>query len=103
VDSALGDLDVSPPLPLECLNKGLPYPDGIKYYMIKDLSVRAKSVRTGRTDVELRGFPSSEVEAIKKQMGDRALHALRRFGFNGSLSDLITLCGYEDRGQRHRT
>jgi peptide/nickel transport system substrate-binding protein len=38
--------------------------------MIKDLSARAKSVRTGRTDVELRGFPPAEVEAIKKQMGD---------------------------------
>lgn len=51
--------------------EGLPYLDGIKYFMIKDLSARAKSVRTGRTDVELRGFPPAEVEAIKKQMGDR--------------------------------
>jgi peptide/nickel transport system substrate-binding protein len=51
--------------------KGLPYLDGIKYYMIKDLSARAKSVRTGRTDVELRGFPDSEVEAMKEQMGDK--------------------------------
>ena len=50
--------------------KELPYLDGIKYYMIKDLSARAKSVRTGRTDVELRGFPPAEVEAIQKQMGD---------------------------------
>lgn len=38
--------------------------------MIKDLSARAKSVRSGRTHVELRGFPPAEVEAIKKQMGD---------------------------------
>jgi peptide/nickel transport system substrate-binding protein len=53
--------------------KGLPYMDGIKYYMIKDLSARAKSVRTGRTDVELRGFPPAEVEAIKNQMGDRVV------------------------------
>ena len=51
--------------------KGLPYLDGIKYFMIKDLSASAKSVRTGRTDVELRGFPPAEVAAIKKQMGDR--------------------------------
>ncbi len=52
---------------------GLPYMDGIKYFMIKDLSAQAKSVRTGRTDVELRGFPPAEVEAIKKQMGDKAV------------------------------
>jgi peptide/nickel transport system substrate-binding protein len=51
--------------------EGLPYLDGIKYYMIKDTSARAKSVRTGRTHVELRGFPPSEVEAMQKQMGDR--------------------------------
>ena len=48
-----------------------PYLDGAKYYMIKDLSARAKSVRAGRTDVEFRGFPPAEVEAIKKQLGDQ--------------------------------
>lgn len=50
-----------------------PYLDGAKYYMIKDLSARAKSVRSGRTDVEFRGFPPAEVEAIKKQLGDRVV------------------------------
>ena len=50
---------------------GLPYLDGIKYFMMKDLSARAKSVRSGRTHVELRGFPPAEVEAMKKQMGDK--------------------------------
>ena len=47
--------------------KGRPYLDGAKYFMIKDLSARAKSVRSGRTDVEFRSFPPSEVEAMKKQ------------------------------------
>ena len=51
--------------------EGLPYMDGIKYYMIKDLSARAKSVRSGRTDVEFRGFPPAEVDAIKEQLGDK--------------------------------
>ncbi len=37
--------------------KGLPYMDGAKYFMIKDLSARAKSVRTQRTHVEFRGLP----------------------------------------------
>ncbi len=53
--------------------KGLPYMDGIKYFMIKDLSARAKSVRSGRTDVELRGLPPAEAEAIKKQLGDQVV------------------------------
>lgn len=53
--------------------KGLPYMDGIKYFMIKDLSARAKSVRSGRTDVELRGLPPAEVDAIKKQLGDKVV------------------------------
>ncbi len=51
--------------------KGLPYMDGIKYFMIKDLSARAKSVRSGRTDTEMRGLPPAEVEAITKQMDEQ--------------------------------
>jgi peptide/nickel transport system substrate-binding protein len=51
--------------------EGLPYMDGVKYFMIKDLSASAKSVRSGRTDVEFRGFPPAEVEAMVKQMGDK--------------------------------
>jgi peptide/nickel transport system substrate-binding protein len=53
--------------------KGLPYLDGIKYYMIKDLSARGKSVRTGRTHAELRGFPPAEADAIKADMGDKVV------------------------------
>jgi len=52
---------------------GLPHMDGIKYFMIKDLSAAGKSVRSGRTDVEFRGFPPSEADAIKKQLGDRVV------------------------------
>jgi peptide/nickel transport system substrate-binding protein len=51
--------------------KGLPYMDGIKYFMIKDDGARAKSIRSDRTDVEFRGFAPVEVEAIKNQMGDK--------------------------------
>jgi peptide/nickel transport system substrate-binding protein len=53
--------------------KGLPYLDGAKYFQIKDLSARAKSVRADRTDVEFRGFPPAEVEAIEKQLGDKVV------------------------------
>jgi peptide/nickel transport system substrate-binding protein len=51
--------------------KGLPYLDGIKYYVIKDLSAQAKTLRAGRVDVEFRGFPPAEAEAIKAQLGDK--------------------------------
>jgi peptide/nickel transport system substrate-binding protein len=51
--------------------KGLPYMDGIKYYIIRDDGARAKSIRADRTDVEFRGFPPAEVEAITAQMGDK--------------------------------
>jgi peptide/nickel transport system substrate-binding protein len=55
--------------------QGLPYLDGAKYYMIKDLSARAKSIRSDRADVEFRGFPPAEVEAIQNQLGDRVTAA----------------------------
>jgi peptide/nickel transport system substrate-binding protein len=51
--------------------KGLPYMDGIKYFVITDDGARAKALRSDRVDVEFRGFPPAEVEAIKKQMGDK--------------------------------
>jgi peptide/nickel transport system substrate-binding protein len=51
--------------------QGLPYMDGIKYYIVKDDGARAKSLRSDRADVEFRGFAPAEVEAIKGQMGDK--------------------------------
>ena len=50
--------------------KGRPYLDGVKFFFIKDLSARAKSVRTGRTHIEFRNIPPAEVESMKKQRGD---------------------------------
>ncbi len=51
--------------------EGLPYLDGIKYFIIKDTSARAKAIRSGRVDVEFRGLPPTEAEAIVKQLGDK--------------------------------
>jgi peptide/nickel transport system substrate-binding protein len=51
--------------------QGLPYMDGIKYFLIKDDGARAKSIRADRTDVEFRGFAPSEVEGITSQMGNK--------------------------------
>ena len=51
--------------------KGLPYLDRIKYFLIRDDGARAKAMRSDRVDVEFRGFPPAEVEAIQHQMGTR--------------------------------
>jgi peptide/nickel transport system substrate-binding protein len=56
--------------------KGLPYLDGITYFIIKDTSARAKAVRSGRIDAELRYLPRSEAEAIKAQLGDQVVVAV---------------------------
>jgi peptide/nickel transport system substrate-binding protein len=48
---------------------GLPYLDGITYFIIKDTSVRANALRSDRVDVELRGFPPSDAEGIKRAAG----------------------------------
>jgi peptide/nickel transport system substrate-binding protein len=55
--------------------QGLPYMDGIKYYIITDDGARGKAIRAGRVDVELRFLPPSEVDAIKAQMGDKVVVA----------------------------
>jgi peptide/nickel transport system substrate-binding protein len=51
--------------------QGLPYMDGIKYYIVKDDGARAKAIRSDRADVEFRGFAPAEVEAITGQMGNK--------------------------------
>jgi peptide/nickel transport system substrate-binding protein len=54
---------------------GLPYMDGIKYYVITDDGARGKAIRAGRVDVELRYLPPGEVDGIKAQMGDNVVVA----------------------------
>ena len=55
--------------------KGFPYLDGIKYFIIRDDGARAKAIRAGRVDVELRFLPPGEVEGIQAQMGDKVVVA----------------------------
>ena len=55
--------------------QGLPYLDGIKYFIIADDGARGKAIRSGRVDVELRFLPPGEVDAIKAQMGDKVVVA----------------------------
>jgi peptide/nickel transport system substrate-binding protein len=55
--------------------KGLPYLDGLKYFIIVDTSARATALRGGRVDIELRFLPPGDVEAIKQSLGDKIVPA----------------------------
>jgi peptide/nickel transport system substrate-binding protein len=51
--------------------KDRPYLDGYKFYISPETSVRAAAIRSGRAYIEFRNLPAAEVEAIKKQLGDK--------------------------------
>ena len=48
-----------------------PYLDGYKFFISPETSVRAAAIRSGRAHIEFRDLPNAEVEAIKKQLGDK--------------------------------
>ena len=51
--------------------KDRPYLDGYKFFISTETSVRAAAIRSGRAYIEFRDLPQSEVDAIKKQLGDK--------------------------------
>src|SRR5262245_44716658 len=51
--------------------KDRPYLDGYKFFISTETSVRAAAIRSGRASIEFRDLPGAEVEAIKKQLGDK--------------------------------
>jgi peptide/nickel transport system substrate-binding protein len=53
--------------------KDRPYLDGYKFFISTETSVRAAAIRSGRAHIEFRDLPLSEVEAIKKQLGDKVV------------------------------
>ena len=55
--------------------KGLPYLDGLTYFIITDTSARTTALRSSRVDVELRFLPPVDVHAIKQQLGDKIVAA----------------------------
>jgi peptide/nickel transport system substrate-binding protein len=55
--------------------KGLPYLDGLTYFIITDTSARTTALRSGRADIELRFLPPVDVDAIKQQLGDKIVAA----------------------------
>src|SRR5437867_7041180 len=50
-----------------------PYLDGYKFFISPEPSVRAAAIRSGRAHIEFRDLPNAEVEAIKKQLGDKVV------------------------------
>ncbi len=53
--------------------KDRPYLDGYKFFISTETSVRAAAVRSGRAWIEFRDLPNAEVEAIRKQLGDKVV------------------------------
>jgi peptide/nickel transport system substrate-binding protein len=53
--------------------KDRPYLDGYKFFISTETSVRAAAIRSGRAYIEFRDLPNSEVDAIKKQLGDKVV------------------------------
>jgi peptide/nickel transport system substrate-binding protein len=51
--------------------KDRPYLDGYKFFISTETSVRAAAIRSGRAYIEFRDLPLSEVESIKKHLGDK--------------------------------
>ena len=53
--------------------KDRPYLDGYKFFVSTETSVRAAAIRSGRAYIEFRTMPQSEVEGIRKQLGDKVV------------------------------
>jgi peptide/nickel transport system substrate-binding protein len=53
--------------------KERPYLDGYKFYISPETSVRAAAIRSERAYIEFRNLPGSEVEAIKRHLGDKVV------------------------------
>src|SRR5262249_37709166 len=51
--------------------KDRPYLDGYKFFISPETTVRAAAIRSARAYIEFRDLPGAEVEAIKKQLGDK--------------------------------
>src|SRR5881628_57577 len=49
------------------------YLDGYKFFVSTETSVRAAAIRSGRAYIEFRTMPQSEVETIRKQLGDKVV------------------------------
>src|SRR5213594_3746391 len=53
--------------------KDRPHLNGYKFFISTETSVRAAAIRSGRAYIEFRDLPNADVEAIKKQLGDKVV------------------------------
>ena len=53
--------------------KDRPYLDGYKFFVSTETSARAAAIRSGPAYIEFRTLPLAEVEAIRKQLGDKVV------------------------------
>src|SRR5437660_8030135 len=51
--------------------KDRPYLDGYKFFISPETAVRAAAILSGRAYIEFRDLPNAEVDAIRKQLGDK--------------------------------
>ena len=76
--------------------KDRPYLDGYKFYISTETSVRAAAIRSGRAHIEFRDLPDSEVEAIKKQLGDKVVVQSTPFVINFGITVNNTKKPFDD-------
>jgi peptide/nickel transport system substrate-binding protein len=76
--------------------KDRPYLDGYKYFISTETSVRAAAIRSGRAHVEFRHLPDTEVESIKKQLGDKVVVQHTPFVINFGISMNQTVKPFTD-------
>ena len=76
--------------------KDRPYLDGYKFFISTETSVRAAAIRSGRAYIEFRDLPDSEVEAIKRQLGDKVVVQSTPFVINFGITINNTRKPFDD-------
>jgi peptide/nickel transport system substrate-binding protein len=76
--------------------KGRPYLDGVKFFISTETAVRAAAIRSGRAHIEFRNLPDSEVDAIKKQLGDKVVVQSTPFVINFGITINNTKKPFDD-------
>jgi peptide/nickel transport system substrate-binding protein len=76
--------------------KDRPYLDGYKFFISTETSVRAAAIRSGRAHIEFRNLPDSEVDAIRKQLGDKVVVQTTPFVINFGITVNNTRKPFDD-------
>jgi len=76
--------------------KDRPYLDGYKFYISTETSVRAAAIRSGRAYIEFRHLPSADVDAIRKQLGDKVVIQQTPFVINFGIAINNTVKPFTD-------